>query len=123
MGLRLYLFSLYCLMLLSLGLWILLIFNVNPYVAPTWIIATFYLTLFCFLVGVFSIIGFYIKVWASNREVIFSHLVPTLRQSALISLLITSLIFLQQVKALSWWVAILLIVSVIMLELFFRSRK
>ena len=123
MGLRLYLIGLYCVMLLSLGLWFLLLFNVNPFLAPSWIIATFYLTLFLFLTGVFAISGFYTKVWASNREVIFSHLVPTLRQGALISFLIIGLIFLMQVKALNWWVAILLGVSVIMLELFFTSRK
>jgi len=110
-------------MFLSLGLWFLLLFNVNPFTAPTWIVIVFYLTLFLFLVGIFAIVGFYFKVWASNREIIFSHLAPTLRQSALISLLIIGLIFLEQVKALNWWVAILLVAAVIMLELFFRSRK
>lgn len=123
MVLRLYLFGLYSAMLLSLGLWLLLLFNVNPFSAPTWIIIVFYLTFFLFLVGVFAIIGFYIKIWASNREIIFSHLAPTLRQSAIIAFLIIGLIFLTQVKALNWWVAILFIVAVIMLELFFRSRK
>lgn len=123
MALRLYLFGLYSIMFLSLGLWFLLLFNVNPFTAPTWIVIVFYLTLFLFLVGIFAIVGFYFKVWASNREIIFSHLAPTLRQSALISLLIIGLIFLEQVKALNWWVAILLVAAVIMLELFFRSRK
>lgn len=123
MGLRLYLFSLYCVMILSLGLWLLLLFNVNPYSAPTWIIIVFYLTMFCFFVGIFAVSGFYTKVWASNREVIFSHLIPTLRQSALISFLIVGLVFLMQVKTLNWWVAILFGISVVMLELFFRSRK
>lgn len=123
MGLRLYLFSLYSVMLLSLGLWFLLLINVNPYSAPAWIIVTFYLTLFCFLTGLLAIFGFYLKVWASNREVIFAHLVPTLRQSALLSFMIIGLMFLRQVKAINWWVAILFIISVVMLELFFRSRK
>lgn len=123
MGLKLYLFSLYSMMVLSLGLWILLLFNVNPFSAPSWIIITFYLTLYCFLLGLFAVIGFYLKVWASNREVIFAHLMPTLRQSALIAFAVIGLIFLEQVKALNWWVAILFIVSISMLELFFRSRK
>src|SRR3972149_7264337 len=123
MGLRLYLFGLYCIMIISSGLWLLLLFNVNPFSAPTWIIITFYLTLFCFLVGVFAILGFYLKVWATNHEVIFAHLMPTLRQSILISFLIIGLIFLKQVKTFNWWIAVLFITSTVLLELFFRSRK
>ena len=123
MGLRLYLFGLYSTVAISLGLCLLLIFNVNPYQAPFWIVSIFYITVFLFFMAVFGILGFYIKVWATNREVIFAHLGPTLRQAAIISLVIIGLIFLQQVRALNWWVAILFIVSVGLIELFFRSRK
>ncbi|AKM82748.1 TPA: hypothetical protein DD449_00580 [Candidatus Berkelbacteria bacterium] len=123
MGLRLYLFSLYSVAILSLGLWILLIINVNPFSAPSWIIVLVYTLLFCFFTGLFAIIGFYLKVWLSNREVIFSHLMPTLRQSALIAFSVVGLIFLIQVKSLNWWIACLFIIAVIMLELFFRSKK
>ena len=123
MGLRLYIFSLYFIMLISAALWFLLLFSVNPFSAPTWILIVFYLTFYCFWVGIFSILFFYLKVWASNREVIFSHLIPTLRQSMLLSFLLTGILFLEQVKALNWWVAALFIASVIMLELFFRSKK
>lgn len=123
MSLRLYLFGLFVTIIISFSLWLLLLFNVNPYLAPTWIIFTSYFTLFLFICGIFSIIGFYAKVWVSNREVIFSHLLPTLRQSAILSLIITGLLLLQQIKVLNWWVACLFITSLIMLELFFRSRK
>jgi len=123
MGLRLYLFGLYSAMIVSLGLWFLLLFNVNPFQAPFWIIATFYLTLFFFWMAAFAIIGFYLKVWATNREVIFSHLSPTLRQSAILSLMVVGLLFLQQVRVLNWWVAILYVIAVAMIELFFRNKK
>lgn len=122
MGLKLYLFSLYCVMFLSLALWVLLLNNVNPFQAPLWIIALTYLTLFCFLSCLFSIIGFYLKVWVSNREVIFSHLLPALRQSVLFSFLVVGSIFLVQVKSFNWWIASLFVISVAMLELFFRFK-
>lgn len=122
MGLKLYLFGLYSIMILSLGLWFLLLNNVNPFQAPTWIIVLVYLTLFCFLTCLFSVIGFYLKVWASNREVVFAHLIPTLRQSALVAFLLIGSIFLIQVKSFNWWIASLFIVSVLMLELFFRFK-
>jgi len=123
MGLKLYFFSLFTCIITSLGLWFLLLFNVNPYQAPAWIISIFYFTFFLFLLSIFSIVGFYVKVWASNREVIFQHLVPTLRQGAIVSLMFTGLLLLEQMKVLNWAVASLYIVSLAMLELFFRSRK
>ena len=123
MGLRIFLFGLYSTMVVSLGLCLLLIFNVNPFQAPFWIISILYLTLFLFFMAVFGVLGFYLKVWATNREVIFGHLMPTLRQAAIISLIIVGLLFLQQVRVLNWWVAVLFIVSIGLLELFFRSRK
>lgn len=122
MGLKLYLFGLYSIMILSFGLWFLLLNNVNPFQAPSWIIALTYLTLFCFLNCLFSIIGFYVKVRMSNREVVFAHLAPTLRQGALVSFLILGSVFLIQVKSFNWWIASLFIISILMLELFFRFK-
>ena len=70
-----------------------------------------------------AIVGFYLKVWALNREIIFAHLVPTLRQSALVSFTIIGLLFLEQIKALNWWVAGVFICGIGLAELFFRSKK
>jgi len=123
MGLRLYLFGLYSTIAISLGLCVLLIFNINPFQAPFWIIAIFYLTIFLFFMAIFGIMGFYLKVWATNREVIFAHLVPTLRQAGFLALIIVGLLFLMQVRVLNWWVAVLFVISIGLIELFFRSRK
>lgn len=123
MALRLYLFGLYSTLLASLGLWALVVFNVDPFRAPFWIVAIFYLTLYLFLLSLFAIILFYLKIWATNREVIFSHLMPSLRQSAIIALILVGLLFLQQVRVLNWWVAGLFVIAIAMLELFFRSKK
>lgn len=123
MILRLYLFSLYATMILAGGLGAFIVFNVNPFESPFWMIFLFYFAIFLFLAAAFSLAGFYLKVWASRREVIFAHLVPTLRQSLIFSLAITGLIFLQQIRVLNWWVAILFVLAIGMLELFFRAKK
>ena len=123
MTLRLYLFSLYFAIILSTGLIMFIILNINPYNSPFWIILLFYLTIFFFFTSLLGLIGFYLKVWASNREVIFAYLWPTLRQGMVISGLIVALLFLQQLRSLSWWIAGLMIVALIMIELFFRSNK
>ncbi len=123
MILRLYLFSLYATLILSAGLAVFIMVNVNPFQSPFWMILLFYFAVFLMLVSLFSLIGFYLKVWASNREVIFAHLVPTLRQSVIFALALSGLLFLQQIRVLNWWVAILFVLAVMMLELFFRAKK
>jgi len=123
MILRLYLFSLYSTAIISAGLLGMIIFNVNPYESPFWMMMIFYASVFLLLLAVFGLIGFYLKVWASNREVIFAHILPTLRQAALISITIAGLFFLQQLRVLNWWVGILFILAIIFVELFFRGRK
>lgn len=123
MILRLYLFSLYATLILTAGLTAFIIFNVNPLASPFWMLILFYLAIYLFLASLFSLGGFYLKVWATNREVIFAHLLPTLRQSLIIALALTGLLFLQQIRVLTWWVAILFVLAVGMLELFFRSKK
>ncbi|MGA2666938.1 MAG: hypothetical protein ABSE91_02515 [Patescibacteria group bacterium] len=123
MILRLYLFILYLTALISAGLAAEIVININPYQSPFWVIAIFYAALFLFFTSIFGLVFFYLKVWASNREVIFAHLLPTLRQSVFISLGIVGILFLQQIRVLNWWVAALFILSVFLIELFFRGRK
>lgn len=123
MILRLYLFSLYFILFLAAGLVTLIIFDINPEQAPFWMLGIFYVSVFLFLAALFSLIGFYLKVWATNREVIFAHLLPTLRQSMLIALAIIGLLFFQQFRVLNWWVAGLYIIAITMIEFFFKSKK
>lgn len=123
MILRLYLFSLYLTAIVSAGLAAMVVINVNPFESPFWIIAVFYVACFLLITSLCGLIFFYYKVWAANREVIFAHLVPTLRQSAFIALAIIGLLFLQQVRVLNWWVAILFTFAIFLVELFFRGKK
>lgn len=122
MGLRIYLFGLYLTLFLSFAFLGLLIFNVNPYQSPVWMIILFYSIFYLFWMALFGLIGFYLKVWATNRELIFVHILPTLRQSIFMALAITGLLFLFQIKVLSWWVAGLFILAIFMIELYFRRK-
>lgn len=123
MALRLYLFSLYMALIVSAGLILLLFLGVNPFQAPAWIIILFYLSIFLFVAAGLSIAGFYLKVWASNREVIFAHLIPTIRQSIFFAIIMVGFLLLEQLKVLNWWNAAMLIIAVGLIELFFRARK
>lgn len=123
MILRLYLFTLYLILFLSAGLFGFIVFNVNPYQSPFWMIVIFYFSFFLFWLSLFGLVGFYLKVLSTNREIIFAHLVPTLRQAALVGLLFTGWLFLLQLRVINWWVALLLAMAVLMVELSFRKSK
>lgn len=123
MALRLYLIGLISTLLLSSFLWLLLIFSINPFQAPLWIIILFYIAFFVAWTSVFALINFYLKVHLGNHEVIFSHIKPSLRQAALLSIILTAIVFFEQIKVLNWWVFGMFVVSIGLIELFYRSKK
>ena len=123
MALKLYLFGLYSTLTLSFFLCLLLILEANPYQAPTWILTVFYLTIFLIVTSALSLINYYLKIWASNREVIFSQLAPAVRQASLIGVIVVSCLFFKQINVLNWWIFTMLVIAIGLLELFFRSKK
>ena len=123
MPLKLYLFSLFFILALSIFLCFLLIFNVNPYQAPFWIVGVFYLTVFSIWASVFAIFSYYMKVWRGNHELIFAHIGSSLRHAIFLSLIVTVCLFLRQIQVLNWWIAGMLILSISIIELIFKSKK
>ena len=123
MALKLYLFGLFSTLVLAIFLLFVLILSVNPFQAPVWIILLFYFTIFLVCTSSISLISYYAKGWIGSKEVVFSHLWVGLRKASIFALVLTLLIFFEQIKILNWWVASLLIFAFILLELFFRSRK
>lgn len=123
MALRLYKFGLFSTLCLAGFLWLLLLMSVNPNQAPFWIIILFYLTLFIIFTSIITLVSYNLKVKANNKEVIYSQIGPSLRQSALLSIIFIGFLFLEQIKVLNWWVAGMLIIAIVLIELYYRSKK
>lgn len=83
----------------------------------------FYGSLLLALVGTFSLLGFFLRVWFTKEEVIFRHLGISTRQSIWFALLLVGSLLLLGAGYLRWWSEILLIVFLVLLEFFFLSRK
>jgi len=79
----------------------------------------------CFLLvsGLATPALFWGKVSASNREVIYANFSIAVRQGILLALVVTTLLVLQAVRALSWWDAVLVIAGGFFIELALRSRS
>lgn len=125
MTLRQYLFF----MSLGTGLcwlaWIFIILNIDPKQAGLAGFALFYLSLFLSLLGSISIAGFWIrKKIFRNDDIVFRHVKKTFRQGIMLALAIILALGLQQADKLCWWVPIVLIILIYLLEvLVFANRR
>ncbi|MBU1167085.1 hypothetical protein KKC60_01610 [Patescibacteria group bacterium] len=82
----------------------------------------FYASLMFSLVGLFTLLGFYLRVWLSKNEIIFAYVAPSFRQAVLLSVIVIGSLILQSFRLLTWWDAILFVASIVLLEFFFMSR-
>ncbi|QQS22496.1 hypothetical protein IPM19_02590 [bacterium] len=93
----------------------------DPYQAGVLGHIIFYLTLFLFTCGIFSIINLLIR--KRFFPGIYSELFRvSLRQGIIIGILITSLVFLEAINLLFWWVGLTLALFLIALESFLTSN-
>lgn len=75
-----------------------------------------------FTFGVATILGFYLRRWWMHNEVLLSNVKLSVRQGALIAAFGTALMILAAMRLLTWWDAIILAVSFVLIELYFKSR-
>lgn len=123
MTIKYQLFGIFTGTLLALGIFLAIFFNSDPYTADIFTKTAFFVSLFLFFGGFLTFLGFYLRVYFSNREVIYDNFPVALRQALLVSFLLTGLLVLQSLRVLSLWDSIILTVVVILIELYFRSRK
>ena len=122
-SLKAYLIGIFIASVLCWTALILIVLNTNPTVGGRNIVIFFFIGLFFALVGTFSLIGFYLRLWFSKNELIYSHLGPSVRQAVLLSLCIIFLLGLQILRLVNIWTGILIVLAVLALEFFFRTKK
>ncbi len=91
----------------------------DPYKVGAGAHALLYITLFLFGLGLFTTLGIVIRQRFSAGIYIVNVKVST-RQAFLLSALLTGSILLQGKNLLFWWVELLLILFIIVLEIFFN---
>jgi hypothetical protein len=85
--------------------------------AITTLLVSLFFTLVCFV----ALVGFTLRVRAANNEVIFGAFKTSLRQGFLVGLYAMGLLGLAAVGLLTWWDALLLALSLILFEIYFKS--
>lgn len=103
--------------------WLLVLFYMNPDEVGAIGLMAFYISLFLALLGTFSLVGFFVRVWFSRSQAIFRYLGIAFRQAVWFSVLIVVALILQAERYLTWWNALLLILFLVLLEFLVLTRK
>jgi len=98
------------------------ILSLNPKMGAS-AITTLLVSLFFFLLCIVSLFGFLIRVRKSNNELMFEAIKTSLRQGFLVGLYAIAVLGLAGVKLLTWWDALLLALSLVLFEIYFKSGK
>lgn len=102
---------------------ILCINNYNPYKINLIQFIYFYSSFFVAVAGISSIVIFYLRIVIQKKETIYIHFWPALRQGLIISLGLSIILILKGLRLLDWWVGIPIIIIILLLELFFQTKK
>lgn len=103
--------------------WGMILYYVDPETTGVIGLSAFYVSLFFAVIGLLTLVGFYLRVWFSKNEILFAHVGPAFRQAILLSLVIVGSLVLQSFRLLTWWDGALFIASVALLEFYFLSRQ
>ncbi len=109
--------------LLSWTGWFVVVWKLAPMESTNLALSFFFIMLFLALSCTFAIFGFYIRLWLNSNEVYYHHINISLRQGVLLSLLTQVALALQLVGVLTWWTGMLLILSIVLIELYFAISQ
>jgi len=104
--------------------WVFVIINIDPFEARALSFSFFYISLFFALVGTFSVIIFGVySFFLHKNEPMFRSVQKSFRDSLIVSLFLTILLFLQGKNLLNIWNTIVLFAALISLSIFFIFNK
>jgi hypothetical protein len=103
--------------------WVVVVYTIDPTMTGTLGFIFFYLTLSVALLGTLSIIGAAVRIWTKREELVSRHVSRSFRQAVLLSTLFVGSLYLLSRGLLTWWVMLLLVVALALVELAFLSAQ
>ena len=107
--------------LFALASLLLTVVNYNPYSSESSVFITFYVSLLISLTGIFSFLIIFIKSRFTEEYVFIGSFWESVRQSFLLSVIITILLALKGLKVLDLWVSVPLSIAIVMVEMYIRG--
>lgn len=107
----------------AFAVWIFLVTQVPPKADDILIMATFFVSLAVWLGSLSAFLLYKLRVRQSNREVIYAHITPSIRQGLLIGATVSVLLYLQFLRVLSISDAVIVMIIPVLFELALRNTK
>lgn len=104
-------------------LWLTILFFTSPVELGVIAYILFYALFFLLITGAAGLAFMYLFMRSQKKGVIIAPIRTTLRQGALIGILLTATLLFQQFGIFAWWVGLLLFFAVFVVELYFLSRS
>ncbi|MFC1598016.1 hypothetical protein ACFL2M_00590 [Patescibacteria group bacterium] len=123
MTLRRYLITMTLTTLICWGAFVLVLFRVDPYTGGTLALLLFFISLFFAKWGTLSLLGFVVRYIFLRNTVPFKYIGTSLRQALWFAILLTLTLFLVSQELLVWWMSLLLVIGLTILEGFFLTRS
>lgn len=108
---------------LALGAWVFVLFNIDPYEAGVMGQIFFYFSLGLFLMGIFVNILVWLRLKFLGADQAIETMSLSFRQGFLLALLLIVLLVLRANEYLIWWVGLLVVAGVFLIELIFLSKE
>lgn|SRR3989344_725781 len=103
--------------------WGSVIFNFDPNQISFLGLAMFYLSLFFGLAGLIFLLSYWLKSKLFKKQLLFPRLRTSVRHAVFFSILILGWAFLKSQNLLRWWLVLLFILILTVLEFFFISSQ
>ncbi|MFA5926802.1 MAG: hypothetical protein WCT32_00475 [Patescibacteria group bacterium] len=117
------LFFLFSVTIFAFASLVLDLFNYNPFESGKLVFVNFFVSLHLTILGLGAFIIYYSKLFLFKDKLIYTSFWPSVRQSFFLATAATTLLFLSGVGLLDWWVGTSLVIVVILMELFFETKR
>lgn len=101
----------------GLAVWLYLVTQVTANRNDPMLLGLFFVSLTVWVASAIAIGLFAYRVKKGNREVIFAHLKPAIRQGLIIAITFSCLLLLRMFELTSWWETLLIIIGAIIFEI------
>ncbi|MFZ2154485.1 MAG: hypothetical protein WAV16_04635 [Candidatus Moraniibacteriota bacterium] len=123
MSLKMYIWSLFFSTLLALAVWFFVLFNIDPYESGLLGQIFFFLSLELFLTGVLVSILVLLRAKFLGEDVSIERIGMSFRQGLLISVTFVLAIAINTWGYFTWWIGLLLLAGMFLVELYFLSKE
>ncbi len=119
MSLRLYLIIMTLFSLASWIAWLIVVHAIDPTKSGFLGYFLFFVTLGISFLSSVTLFGTLIRVWLKKDQVVYRHVIRSLRQGLIFTFLFLIALILSGLSLLVWWVMLLLVSIAVVLELIF----